>query len=148
MSTTPRKRELSAATKAYRATVYEIVRAIPSGRVSSYGRIASLIPPPRGMNWDSYERVGARWVGYAMADCPDDVPWHRVVNAQGRPSPRPGLDSQTQRVLLEAEGVPFSEEGRIDLTVYLWEPGDRWLAARGLLVRRAPSTKARRVKKA
>jgi methylated-DNA-protein-cysteine methyltransferase-like protein len=67
----------------------------------------------------------ARLVGYAMAALPDDtgVPWHRVVNAQGRVSPRatPGFDS-LQRALLEREGVRFDAQGRIDLARHGWRP--------------------------
>jgi methylated-DNA-protein-cysteine methyltransferase-like protein len=54
-----------------------------------------------------------------MANCSDGVPWHRVINAQGRISERPG--SQRQRPLLEAEGVVFDEKGRIDLDLYRWD---------------------------
>ncbi|MGH2621369.1 MAG: MGMT family protein, partial [Anaerolineales bacterium] len=61
---------------AFAAKVYAIVRAIPPGRVMTYGGIAALIPPPPGTNWTGYARVRARWVGYAMAECPEDVPWH------------------------------------------------------------------------
>lgn len=96
--------------------VYAAVADIPRGRVSTYGRIA-----------DAIGRHGAaRQVGYALAALPsgrDDVPWHRVVNAMGRISPRadPGYDGLQQR-LLEAEGVRFDASGRIDLGRYLWQP--------------------------
>lgn len=120
---------------AFRAKVYEVVRAIPHGRVMTYGGIAALIPPPAGMDWDAYERVRARWVGYAMAECPDDVPWQRVVNAQGRISPRPGLGPRLQQAMLEEEGVAFDHRQRIDLDRHLWEPDGDWLRERGLLVR-------------
>ena len=53
--------------------VYEIVRLIPPGRVMNYGQIAGLCGRP----------LTPRAVGWAMHDCPPDVPWHRVVNAQG-----------------------------------------------------------------
>jgi len=54
-----------------------------------------------------------------MAKCPDDVPWWRVVNAQGKISRRP--NALRQRELLEDEGVIFDEREKIDLKVFLWE---------------------------
>lgn len=118
--------------QAFDAHVYEIVRAIPRGRVMSYGMIGGLIPPPAGMDGGAYEKVRARWVGYAMSACPDDVPWHRVVNASGRVSARPSYGGMKQMALLEQEGVEFDERGRIRLEDYRWLPGPTWLARRGL----------------
>jgi len=113
--------------------VYALVHRIPRGRVMTYGGIAALIPPSAGTNWGGYARVRARWVGYAMAECPDDVPWHRVVNAQGRISPRPGFSPALQRALLKKEGVRFNRSGRLDLDLLEWKPSRSWLRARGLL---------------
>ena len=124
--------------KAFAAKVYAIVRAIPAGRVMTYGGIAGLIPPPAGINWTGYARVRARWVGYAMAACPDDVPWQRVVNAQGRISPRPGFSPALQRTLLKKEGVRFDRSGRLDLNVLEWKPSERWLRARGFVQHTRP----------
>jgi methylated-DNA-protein-cysteine methyltransferase-like protein len=121
----------------FAARVYEIVRAIPRGKVMSYGMIGALIPPPPGMDGGAYERVRARWVGYAMSDCPDDIPWHRVVNAAGGLSARAGYGGITQRALLEQEGVPFDERGLLRLEDHRWLPSARWLAKRGLLNRNA-----------
>lgn len=106
----------------FRKRVYDIVRLIPRGRVMTYGGIAALIPPPKGMQLPSYGRIRARWVGYAMASCPDDLPWQRVVNAQGRISPRPGHGPYVQRILLEQDGVILARDERIDLATYLWMP--------------------------
>ena len=99
----------------------------------TYGGIGALIPPPAGTHWTGYARVRARWVGYAMAECPEDVPWQRVVNAQGRISPRPGLSGRLQRALLKDEGVRFDRSGRLDMDLLEWKPSARWLRARGLL---------------
>jgi methylated-DNA-protein-cysteine methyltransferase-like protein len=119
--------------QAFDSRVYEIVRAIPAGMVMSYGLIGALIPPPPGMDGGAYEKVRARWVGYAMSGCPDDVPWHRVVNAAGRVSARPGFGGMKQRALLEQEGVQFDERGRIRLEEHRWIPSAGWLSRRGLL---------------
>ena len=117
----------------FNQSVYQIVEGIPIGQVLTYGRIAAIIPPPRGMSYTSYCAVRARWVGYAMASCPEGLPWHRVVNAQGRVSKRPGFGPDLQRKLLEDEGIAFDEKGRIDIKRYVWQPDDAWLLSRGLL---------------
>ena len=97
------------------ARIHAVVRRIPRGRVASYGQVARIA----GI------ATHARLVGYAMAALPEGsrVPWQRVVNAQGRVSPRatPGYDA-LQRALLEREGVRFDAQGRIDLARYGWRP--------------------------
>jgi methylated-DNA-protein-cysteine methyltransferase-like protein len=94
-----------------RARIYDAVRRIPRGRVSTYGDVAVAA----GLSGH------ARQVGYALAALePDsDVPWHRVVNAKGRISPRGGDRSveSLQRALLRSEGVRFRADG-IDLKRY------------------------------
>lgn len=117
--------------QAFNARVWDIVRQIPPGRVTSYGQIAAMIPPPPGMDPKSYDAFAARWVGGAMAACPQDVPWQRVINSQGKLSLRAGLDLQRQ--LLESEGIEFDERGRVDFKKFGWQgPAESWLRARGL----------------
>jgi len=95
----------------FRAAVYRLVRRIPRGSVMTYGQIALRVGAPRS----------ARAVGGAMGRCPDDVPWHRVVNAQGGISRRRHLGSVlTQRIRLEQEGVKL-RRGRVRLDRYRWE---------------------------
>jgi methylated-DNA-protein-cysteine methyltransferase-like protein len=120
---------------AYNNLVWEIVRQIPAGKVSTYGQIAAIIPPPGDLNLRDYETFGARWVGGAMARCPADVPWQRVINAQGKISlPANSAGHERQRQLLEDEGVQFNERQRIDLAIYGWEgPPAEWLKSKGLL---------------
>lgn len=101
--------------------VWRIVRLIPPGRVATYGQIADLTPPPPGISMDDYRPWGARWVGAAMAACPQDVPWQRVVNSQGKISLRSEGGQMNQRLLLEQEGVEFDQFGRIDLKRFGWE---------------------------
>lgn len=120
-------------TSAYYTRIYEIVRAIPQGKVMTYGGIAALIPPQAEVDRATYFRVRARWVGYAMAACSDDLPWHRVINAQGRISERSGHGPHLQRLLLEQEGMVFDQQGCINLKAYRWEPTTDWLLAHGLL---------------
>jgi methylated-DNA-protein-cysteine methyltransferase-like protein len=103
---------------AYYEMVWEQVRQIPYGKVATYGQIAKMLPPPQGVEIESYNAFGPRWVGGAMANCPDDVPWQRVINSKGEISQRPG--AQRQKELLLEEGVVFNEKERIDLKKYGW----------------------------
>ncbi|MFC1960250.1 MGMT family protein [Chloroflexota bacterium] len=117
--------------------VWQIVEQIPYGRVSSYGQIASMIPPPPDYDPLRYAHVRARWVGTAMRlSIGADIPWHRVINSRGMISglPQPGARDE-QRIRLEAEGIIFSEEPeRVDFKIFGWSgPPDEWLEERGLL---------------
>lgn len=106
--------------------VWEVVRRIPPGRVTTYGRIASSLRRPPGITLPHFKASGPRWVGQAMAHCPPDVPWHRVINAQGKISRRARDDGdQLQRCLLEAEGVAFDAQGRIDFELFGWPSRQR-----------------------
>lgn len=88
---------------------WTVVRQVPKGKVVTYGQVATVLGSPRA----------ARQVGYAMAKVlmsDDPVPWHRVINAQGRISHRGDFDrAQRQREMLEREGVEFDDSERIDL---------------------------------
>lgn len=96
------------------ARIWSVVKKIPRGRVATYGQIATIA------GLDGH----ARQVGYALHNLPRDstsVPWHRVINARGEVSPRSTSDShELQRLLLEAEGVEFSLDGRVDLRRFRW----------------------------
>jgi methylated-DNA-protein-cysteine methyltransferase related protein len=117
----------------FKNLVWEIVKQIPPGYVSTYGQIAAIIPPPGELNLRDYQAFGARWVGGAMAGCPSDVPWQRVVNAQGKISLPKGKGYEQQRGLLEEEGVVFNEREKIDLSRFGWQgPPREWLRQRGL----------------
>ncbi|MGD0586688.1 MAG: MGMT family protein [Oryzomonas sp.] len=96
--------------------IYAVVSGIPEGRVATYGQVARLAGMPGQ----------ARLVGYALSSLHDrvPVPWHRVVNAGGRISPRSGGSQAdaVQRLRLEGEGVGFDEHGRIPLDRFQWQP--------------------------
>ena len=100
--------------------VWALVRRVPAGRVITYGQIAQKIDPPDGVALVTYRAFGARWVGGAMARCPQEVPWHRVVNAQGRLSSRRDGNSKLQRERLESEELIFDVCGRIELKNFGW----------------------------
>jgi methylated-DNA-protein-cysteine methyltransferase-like protein len=108
--------------QAFYQQVWEVVRRIPRGKVAAYGQIAKMIPPPPGVDLEAYAAFAPRWVGGAMAACPDDVPWQRVINSQGKISERAG--AQKQRQLLEAEGIVFDAKDRVDLKKYGWSGKD------------------------
>ena len=119
--------------KQFQSIVWEIARQVPSGKVTTYGQIAAMIPPPGSLNLKDYEAFGPRWVGGAMANCPDDVPWQRVINSQGKISQRPGAEKQ--RLLLLEEGVEFDARDKLDFDLYGWNgPDPEWCKARGLFV--------------
>jgi methylated-DNA-protein-cysteine methyltransferase-like protein len=95
--------------------IYAVVSRIPKGRVATYGQVAALAGRPRQ----------ARLVGYALHTLPadSDVPWHRVVNAAGRISPRGNAlgHDELQAHLLRREGVRFVA-GAIPLARFRWQP--------------------------
>ncbi len=104
--------------------IYAVVSLIPTGQVATYGQIAGIVGD-----------CTARMVGYAMAALPvgSAIPWQRVINAQGKISPR-GNDQSTiaQRQRLEAEGVTFDADGRVNLRQFRWSgPQLDWLLENG-----------------
>ena len=95
--------------------VVQVLKLIPPGCVATYGQIAELA------GFKNY----ARHVGKVLATADDELqlPWHRVVNAQGTISHRgtPG-SIELQRLLLEEEGVEIGLYGKINLKQYRWQP--------------------------
>jgi methylated-DNA-protein-cysteine methyltransferase-like protein len=94
--------------------IWNVIARIPYGKVANYGQIARIA----GLG------QRARLVGYALHSTPDgiDMPWHRVINAQGRISfPEDSSSYLRQRELLEAEGIVFVA-GRVDFACYRWQP--------------------------
>ena len=98
----------------YRQRVYEIVNAIPVGRVMTYGQIAEILG----------EGYTPRTVGFVMhAAETENVPWQRVINSQGACSTgRMTVPVNLQQSILESEGVKFDGKGRCDLKIYRWSP--------------------------
>ncbi|MEJ2794985.1 MGMT family protein [Iodobacter sp. LRB] len=89
--------------------IRRVVTCIPYGKVATYGQIARLAGYPNH----------SRFVGRCLDA---SVPWQRVINGQGKVSPR-GLDGNDdeQRFLLQCEGVEFGEGGKIELKIFLWD---------------------------
>ena len=94
--------------------IYAAVRRIPHGRVTTYGSVARLAGVPGQ----------ARLVGYALSSLRDGtaVPWHRVINAQGKLSLQQARSSSglTQRLRLQREGVVVNAAGKVSLTRFGW----------------------------
>ena len=102
---------------AYRE-IYAVVRAIPHGRVATYGQVAELAGVVRG------HRVAAR----AMQVCPEALPWHRVVAKKDARRARISIQDPEhaglQRARLEAEHVRIDEDGHIALRDFGWLPSE------------------------
>src|SRR5581483_714514 len=96
-----------------KARTFALVRACPAGRVTTYGWIAKAIGYPRG----------ARMVGWIMNEASAGVPAQRVINSKGELSGSWAFGSpEKMRSLLEAEGIVFTDDGRVDLKRYGWDP--------------------------
>jgi methylated-DNA-protein-cysteine methyltransferase-like protein len=89
--------------------VWQIVHAIPRGKVATYGQVARLAGMPQQ----------SRMVGRILSKLPNStrLPWHRVINSQGKIS-NPNPAQQKER--LEDEGVVMLQ-GRVSLKIYQWE---------------------------
>ena len=101
----------------FTAGVWALARQVPAGRATTYGTLAEVwfgaAGGARGTAGVARRATrGARGVGQAMARCPDDVPWWRVVHADGSMKGTPGADEQRAR--LAEEGVPLTPDGRVD----------------------------------
>ena len=95
--------------------VYQIVRLIPPGRVTTYGAIAAYLGAKRS----------SRVVGYAMnaSFTLADVPAHRVVNRNGLLTGKRHFETPTRmQELLESEGVEIKDDTVINLQKHFWSP--------------------------
>jgi methylated-DNA-protein-cysteine methyltransferase-like protein len=114
--------------------IWKQTALIPPGQVASYGQIARLAGlPPRA----------ARMVGRALGAAPRELelPWHRVVNAQGRIALPQGSDGfKRQAALLEAEGIEV-RNGQLNISAHGWDPSlDELLWGPGMLLDPADET--------
>jgi Predicted methylated DNA-protein cysteine methyltransferase len=93
--------------------IISVISAIPIGKVATYGQIATLAGQPRA----------ARQVARLLHSSSDkyDLPWHRVINAQGHIS-LSGTAGKKQALKLRVEGIEIMAHNRIDLAVYQWKP--------------------------
>jgi methylated-DNA-protein-cysteine methyltransferase related protein len=102
----------------FRERVYQVVKSIPKGKVTTYGEVAGIIGSPRA----------ARQVGFALRSLTieeTEVPWWRVINSKGYISINHGdggVEKDIQRDLLKADGIEVGENYTIELADYLWHP--------------------------
>jgi methylated-DNA-protein-cysteine methyltransferase related protein len=98
---------------ALKARVFALVQACPPGRVTTYGWIGKALGYPRG----------ARMIGWIMNESAGGVPAQRVINSKGELSGSWAFGQRGRmRQLLEAEGITFSADERVDLKRYGWDP--------------------------
>lgn len=98
--------------------VYEVVRLIPKGRVTSYGAIAAFLGT----------KGSARMVGWAMNQAAPDIPAHRVVNRNGMLTGKNHFPTpETMQQLLENEGVQVMEDQVVDFKDKFWDPSEALL---------------------
>ncbi|AMK11708.1 MGMT family protein [Pseudodesulfovibrio indicus] len=97
---------------AFTRKTIDAILSIPWGKVSTYGDVAAM----------AGNRRGARQVARVLHSCSrtEGLPWHRVVNREGRISLDPMQGGDLQKRLLIDEGVEFNRSGRIDLALYGW----------------------------
>lgn len=102
------------------AQVYAVVRRIPPGKVTSYGRIAHMLGRPQAARAVGYALHGLK--DHAADPAYDDIPWQRVINSQGRISlVNPLFSMNEQAELLRAEGVPVDNTLRVpNIAAYWW----------------------------
>ncbi len=100
-------------TISFSQNVKKLIKQIPYGRVATYGQIAAHAGNPRA----------ARQVAWILHSCSrkDNLPWHRVINSKGRISLPHGGGYETQKKLLEIEGIVFKENNSINLNIYQWK---------------------------
>ncbi|WP_459213550.1 MGMT family protein [Pantoea stewartii] len=103
---------MDSTTDGFKQRIWQIVAAIPPGKVTTYGDVALLAGSPRA----------ARQVGGVLSRLPEGstLPWHRVINRHGTLSLQ-GERFFRQREALEAEGVEVTESGQIDLAKFRWQ---------------------------
>lgn len=96
---------------------YYVIRQIPEGSVATYGQIAFLAGAPRAA------RAVGTLLRRVIENQQDDVPWARVINAQGRISSKGDMPrAERQRRILQREGVDVSASLKVDLDVHEWQP--------------------------
>ncbi|MBI9013705.1 MAG: MGMT family protein [Clostridiales bacterium] len=91
----------------------KVIVSVPAGTVLTYGRVALLAGSPGA----------ARQVGWLLNSMSEKykLPWHRIINAQGKISLRDPVSSYEQKMLLEDEGIEFINDDTISLKKYLWD---------------------------
>jgi methylated-DNA-protein-cysteine methyltransferase related protein len=98
----------------FTAMTVDVIKSIPHGKVATYGQIATL----------AGNRFGARQVAWILNSLSEkeNLPWHRVINSQGKISLKRGAGYEHQKKLLLEEGIKFDKDDRINFKLFLWQP--------------------------
>lgn len=106
---------MSKETSEFHQAVIQVIKNIPKGRVASYGQVACLAGKPGA----------ARQIAWFLHSSSRKykLPWHRVINSQGKIS-LPDPHYSKQKRLLKKEGIEFSEAQRVDMREFGWQPDD------------------------
>ena len=99
-------------TVSFTQRVKEVIRKIPRGKVATYGQIAAYAGSPRAVRQ-------VVWI-LNSSSRKDKLPWHRVINRNGKISLKPNHGYEIQKMLLRKEGVKFDKSDVIDFELYLW----------------------------
>ena len=94
-------------------TVIKIIKQIPIGKVSTYGKIAILAGNPRSARQVS-------WILHSSSK-KYKLPWHRVINSKGIIAMKSVDGKNTQKELLEKEGIEFISEFKVNLKKFQWQ---------------------------
>jgi methylated-DNA-protein-cysteine methyltransferase-like protein len=101
--------------------VMQMIKTIPAGKVATYGQIAELAGKPQGSR-------GVAWILHSSSTA-HNLPWHRVLNAQGKISFEFGTHNfRQQKKRLEKEGVELTPDGKLSLTRFQWKKKPRKVA--------------------
>ena len=98
----------------FTTTVIKIIKQIPEGKVSTYGKIAFLAGNPRGARQVS-------WILHSSSK-KYNLPWHRVINSKGIIAMKSIDGKYSHKEMLEKEGIEFISEFKVNLKKFLWEP--------------------------
>jgi len=100
----------------FTATVIKLIKQIPIGKVSTYGKIAILAGNPRGARQVS-------WILHSSSK-KYNLPWHRVINSKGIIAMKSIDGKYSHQEMLEKEGIEFISEFKVNLKKFLWYPSD------------------------
>jgi methylated-DNA-protein-cysteine methyltransferase-like protein len=100
-------------TSSFSQRVKDIIKNIPEGKVATYGQIATYAGNSRASRQ-------VAWLLHSSSR-KDNLPWHRVINSKGRISLPHNGGYETQKGLLENEGIVFDKNDKINLSRYLWQ---------------------------
>jgi methylated-DNA-protein-cysteine methyltransferase-like protein len=106
-----------ARTETFTQRVIKAIKTVPRGKVATYGLIALVAGNPRGSRQ-------VAWILHSVTE-KEKLPWHRLINRQGKISLPKGAGYEMQKELLVEEGIAFDRDDRIDLDRFLWQPGVR-----------------------